>query len=106
MLSTLVSGWQRTEVDGEASWKPFAHIQGTIGIDDDDATRYCTKTAVSSMKLDGQEPELTGIYLCPTKSEIRITPHIGPAIYYGGLRFILQRCEYIDYAAPNDRTDE
>jgi hypothetical protein len=58
------------------------------------------------MKLDGQEPELKGIYRCPTKSEIRITPHTDPAIYYGRLRFILRRCQKIDYAAPNDRTDE
>jgi hypothetical protein len=40
MLSTLGpwSGWQRTEIDGEASWKLFAPTQGTIGIggDDDD----------------------------------------------------------------------
>jgi hypothetical protein len=48
MLSTLgpggrTSGWQRTEVDGEASWKPFAPIQVTIGIDDDYNDDDCFK---------------------------------------------------------------
>jgi hypothetical protein len=27
--------WQRTEVDGEASWKPFAPTKETVVIDDD-----------------------------------------------------------------------
>jgi hypothetical protein len=39
------SGWQRTEVDGEASWKPFAPTQGTTGIDDDDDDNFGPKTA-------------------------------------------------------------
>jgi hypothetical protein len=39
MLSTLVSDWQRTEVDGEASWKPFAPTQRTIGTGGDDSVQ-------------------------------------------------------------------
>jgi hypothetical protein len=35
LFVTETSG-SKNQTDGEASWKPFAPTQGTIGIDDDD----------------------------------------------------------------------